>query len=291
MSYEIDDESLQAKDTSRPPLVTVLHAPQDHSFADALRTHAAVLTNRDEIQLWFEGAASPGVPRDAEIADRMGRACVVLVLLSAHFIASDTMRIAERALSKGERMVPILARPCDWKSTGFGRLTPLPRSGVPIAQHSQPDVAYTQIVAELRGLVDKAVGSAAHPANQASAGSSLRGGNKGPSSPLGPAVTPMWTVREAASFWIRDDARALASLMADAYFDNVKGLLDVALLAGIPPVDVAHTARPIKDIARDVLECARLRGVVRGVLDALRKDERIAVHHGKIDEMLLGRRG
>lgn len=292
-------EDSQPMDTSRALLVTVLHAPEEDTFANALRKHAAALTNRGEIQLWFEGMASPGGRREVEVTDRMGRACVVLVLLSAPFIASDTMRLVERALARGERLVPVLARSCDWESTGFGGLTPLPRSGVPIAQHSKQDAAYTQIVAELRVLVARAVASGAHPANapppgednQAGTGPSLRGDHDGPSSPPGPAFTPIWTVREAASFWTRDDARALALLMADGYDGNIRGLLDIALLAGVPPVQVAHTGRATVEVVRDVLDHARRRGAVRAVLESLRNDERIAVHHATIDEMLLGRRG
>src|SRR5262249_19717744 len=57
--------------------------------------------------------------------------------------------------SQGKRVVPILARACDWTSTGLGRLAALPRSGVPIAQHRSPDEAYAQIVGELRDLLDR----------------------------------------------------------------------------------------------------------------------------------------
>lgn len=141
--------------SSDAPLAVVLHSPQDGAFAEALRVHAAVLRNTNRARFWFEGEIDAGARREVEIPRRIEQARVVLVLLSAAFLASDTMALVERALAEGRRVVPILARPCDWKSTAIGKLTTLPRNGVPIAQHASPDEAYAQIIGEMRDLLER----------------------------------------------------------------------------------------------------------------------------------------
>lgn len=142
-------------DASDMPEVVVLHAPEDDTFAAALRTHAAVLRNTKKARLWFQSEVRAGEDRERTIGAHLARNRVVMVLFSASLVASDTLALAENALAAGKRVIPILIRACDWKSTKLGGLTVLPRNNVPIAQHSNPDQAYADIIGELRDLLER----------------------------------------------------------------------------------------------------------------------------------------
>jgi hypothetical protein len=257
------------------PLVVVLHTSQDEPFAAELRTHCAVLKNTSSARFWFEGGADPGARRDVEISEQMSRAAVVLVLLSKSFLESNTMRLVESVASssQGSRVIPVLARACDWKSTGFSTLVPLPRNDS-IAQHRVPDEAYTEIVRALRDILCRT----ATPPPQIAI-------EHGAAQPEKTGVR-IWTVPSADNFWRRPDARALVRILSDAYCGRINQLLHVAADAGIPRVKVAFLGRAAEDVARDVIDLSRQRGVVRELLEALLDDEDISAYHPELDEML-----
>ncbi len=86
---------------------------------------------------------------------------IVLLLVSAHFLASDDCYAHQQkalelaADAAGHRVVPIILKPCDWQSTPLGRLSALPSpSGFhPISDTAKwptPDAAYQNIAESLR---------------------------------------------------------------------------------------------------------------------------------------------
>ncbi len=86
---------------------------------------------------------------------------IVLLLVSAHFLASDDCYAHQQAAlelsadAANHRVVPIILRPCDWQNTPMGKLSALPSpSGFhPIADTAKwptPDAAYQNIAESLR---------------------------------------------------------------------------------------------------------------------------------------------
>lgn len=141
-------------DRGDAPEVVVLHTQEDAAFAASLRTHVAVLTNTKKARFWFQGSATPGRVWREELRERFDRAAVVLVLISATFLASETLELVEEALAAGRRgIVPVVARPCDWQWTRLGALRPLPADDRAISQYSSPDEAYAKIAGELHELL------------------------------------------------------------------------------------------------------------------------------------------
>lgn len=149
------------------PEVIVLHTEKDRTFAVALATHAEGLrrSGRAQLSLYSESKESSDARPDLQIRDRVNRAALVVVLLSPHFIKSETMRLAEQALLLGASIVPVLARVCAWKRTELRRLVPLPRSGGAIDQYPFPDEAYAEVVVDLRESLGRLSG-AAHSAER-----------------------------------------------------------------------------------------------------------------------------
>ncbi len=86
--------------------------------------------------------------RLSRISDHLETADVVLLLVSADFLASDycyqteLTRALERHRAGSARVVPIVLRLCDWQSAAFGELQALPRDARPVAAWDEEDAPY-----------------------------------------------------------------------------------------------------------------------------------------------------
>ena len=96
------------------------------------------LSDRTCFDVWHDRRIAPGQEWAGEIDDALEHADVVLLLVSADFLASDYCYDKEmtRALTRHEqgsaRVVPVILRPCDWQSSPFGKLQALPLDGKPV---------------------------------------------------------------------------------------------------------------------------------------------------------------
>lgn len=101
-----------------------------------------------------------------------------------------------------------------------------------------------------------------------------------------PVSAPMWEVRDSDRFWQRADVRALLTIVASVYSTDARDPLDAAILAGISTAEVPSTGRAVSDVARDIIDLARQRGVVRDLVQAVRRDERAAAYWSDLEKML-----
>lgn len=82
-----------------------------------------------------------------------------LPLVSPDFLASDYCyeREMTRALERHDagdmRVVPIIIEPCDWTASPLKRLKALPRDGKPVAEWTNQNNAFVDIVTELRRIL------------------------------------------------------------------------------------------------------------------------------------------
>lgn len=85
-------------------------------------------------------------PRDeprAAIARHLNAASLILLLISADYLASDELDVRElnpamaRHRSGDALVLPIILSPCDWRDSAFSALVVLPQDGVPVV--SWPD--------------------------------------------------------------------------------------------------------------------------------------------------------
>lgn len=137
----------------------ISYAREDAVYALQLSKHLAALKNEGLIEVWSDHELQPGDRFDQVIADELRRADVILVLISANFLASSYAYPVElkHALERHERgdvrLVPIIVRDCDWQTSPIGVLQVLPRNAQPVSNWPDPDNAYTDIVRGLRRLV------------------------------------------------------------------------------------------------------------------------------------------
>ncbi len=111
------------------------------------------------IEEWHEQQILAGADRAQEIDQAISSAHLVLLLISADFLASDAcydieMQHALERHRRGEaRVIPVIVRPCDWRHSPFAPLQCLPHDSQPIATWSDQDQAFVDIVAGLRSVI------------------------------------------------------------------------------------------------------------------------------------------
>ncbi|KYF94123.1 hypothetical protein BE20_07370 [Sorangium cellulosum] len=122
-----------------PVDVFISHAPIDRSHRTRLEVHLGLMVRQKLIRTWHRAHVEPGEEPSREIAARLEAARMVLLLVSAHFLAQDDcyegemMRALERHDAGEARVVAILVHECDWQSAPFARLDPLPTGGKPVS--------------------------------------------------------------------------------------------------------------------------------------------------------------
>ncbi|HZR40620.1 MAG TPA: toll/interleukin-1 receptor domain-containing protein [Ktedonobacteraceae bacterium] len=132
------------------------YAQADQAVRDQLALHLAQLKRDELIKEWSDQQILAGSNRVQEIDQAIRTANIVLLFISADFLASDTCYQVEmqQVLARhrrGEvRVIPIIVRPCDWQYSPFAHLQYLPRNSKPITTWDNQDEAFLEIVQELR---------------------------------------------------------------------------------------------------------------------------------------------
>ena len=143
------------------PKIFFSYSHKDEGLRDELEVHLSGLKRQRLIDTWHDRRIVAGNALDASIDESLDSSSIILLLVSADFIASDYCYGGEvrRALArhaKGHaRVVPVILRPCDWSSLPFGHLLALPTDGKPITTWADKDQAFVSVVQGIkRALTD-----------------------------------------------------------------------------------------------------------------------------------------
>ncbi len=137
------------------------YSHRDERLRDQLETHLALLKREGLITNWHDRRITASTEWDAEISSHLDDADIILLLVSANFLASDYIhgvelkRAMERHESREARVVPIILRPCDWQTAPFGKLQALPRDARPVTKWSNRDEVFTEIARGIRAVVEE----------------------------------------------------------------------------------------------------------------------------------------
>src|SRR5215211_1393002 len=99
--------------------VFVSYAHRDEALWHELEKHLALLRRQGVITTWYDRQITVGSEWAEEIDTRLTTAQIILLLISADFLASDycygieLQRAMERHAAKAARVIPILLRPVD----------------------------------------------------------------------------------------------------------------------------------------------------------------------------------
>jgi hypothetical protein len=141
---------------SRRAKVFVSYAPFDARFLDQLEKHLSSLRREGIIEVWNHQRIVIGEDWKATAAIALQEADIILLLISADFIDSDSCFDTElahairRHRDGTARVCPIVVRRVDWGNLPFADLLALPRNGRPIAQWTDPDDAWAEVSQEIR---------------------------------------------------------------------------------------------------------------------------------------------
>jgi hypothetical protein len=137
------------------------YAQKDERFASELEKHLFALRHQRMISMWSARQVVAGSVREEAVQQYLLAADIILVLLSADFLASDyaysqEMMQALRRHHIGEAIViPIILRSCSWENTPFAKLQALPPGALPIALWADRDAAFYSIVQAIESVYDQ----------------------------------------------------------------------------------------------------------------------------------------
>jgi hypothetical protein len=121
-----------------------------------LEANLALLRRQGHIAGWHDRTIDAGTEWAGAIDDNLAHADVVLLLVSADFLASDYGYDKEVALAiarhdAGEALViPVVLRPCDWSGAPFARLQALPKDAKPVTRWENRDDAWADVARGIR---------------------------------------------------------------------------------------------------------------------------------------------
>jgi parallel beta-helix repeat protein len=141
--------------------VLISYSHIDEALRNELEKHLSILKRQKLISTWYDRKIGAGEEWKGQIDDHLDSAQIILLLISADFLASDycydieMKRAMERHESGEARVIPIILRPVDWKGAPFGKLQALPTNAEPIVSKKWgcADEAFVDVARGLRAAV------------------------------------------------------------------------------------------------------------------------------------------
>ncbi len=139
----------------------------DEGLRDQLQKHLTLMKREGLIQFWHDRRIDAGSEFDGAIREHLEQADVILLLISADFMASEycfsieMTRAMERHQEQSARVIPVILRPCDWHSAPFGKLVAAPRDGKAVTLWPNADEAMLDVAQKVRAALTQMKGAAA----------------------------------------------------------------------------------------------------------------------------------
>jgi tetratricopeptide (TPR) repeat protein len=141
--------------------IFISYAHRDEPLLKELEEHLALLQNQGVITTWHDRDISAGAEWEHEIDTHLDTAHIILLLISASFLASkycystEMKRAIERHKAEEACVIPVILRPVDWRGAPFGRLQALPRKAQPITSWSDRDEAFLDVTKGIRDTIQR----------------------------------------------------------------------------------------------------------------------------------------
>ncbi|PLY59587.1 hypothetical protein HBH1_02097 [Herbaspirillum sp. BH-1] len=131
----------------------------DEPLRDQLEVHLSLLKREGLITAWHDRRIVAGDNLDDAISEQLEKADIILLLVSADFIASDycyateMKRALERHAANEARVIPVILRACEWHGAPFGKLNAVPTDGRAVTSWPNKDEAFANIAKSIRAAV------------------------------------------------------------------------------------------------------------------------------------------
>jgi formylglycine-generating enzyme required for sulfatase activity len=179
------------------------YSHDDEELRKRLEKHLAWLRRSGLISEWNDRNIDVGEDWAKEIDRNLTSADIILLLVSASFIASDYCWGVElkRALDrhdKGEaRVIPVILRPCRWGATPFAKLQAAPADAKPVTSWPDQDAALDDVASKIERVVTDMSAKRAAAASQALASATRVAAPAAAATPVAEAET-LVEAKEAA---------------------------------------------------------------------------------------------
>lgn len=138
------------------------YSREDSTLRDRLDKHLSGLKRKNYVNTWYDGKIDAGKEWEKEIDSNLSKADIVLLLISADFIASDYCYDVEmtKAISRHEKgdavIIPIILNPCDWSDLPFSKIQGLPQNGKPITSThwENSEIALNEVAKSIKDIVE-----------------------------------------------------------------------------------------------------------------------------------------
>lgn len=134
----------------------------DGSYRQRLETQLTMLKRQGTISSWTDRKITPGEEWGGQIDKNLEAARIIILLVSPDFLASKYCyeKEMQRAMVKHESresiVIPILIRPCDWKSAPFSKLQVLPSEAKDVSKWANADDAWLNISDGIKDTISHA---------------------------------------------------------------------------------------------------------------------------------------
>jgi hypothetical protein len=144
-------------------LVFFSYSHADTEFRDQLERHLAMLKRQGQIEAWHDRLIRAGERIDDSISKNLEAADIILFLVSSDFLVSEycygveVQKAVERHRAGSVKLVPVILRPCDWRSAPFGELLATPTDAKPVSKWTDRDEAWLDVVESIKRLLPPAL--------------------------------------------------------------------------------------------------------------------------------------
>ena len=135
----------------------IAYAQADADLLKRLRIQLRAVERIGLVDAWHDGEIEAGSNREEAILKAMKEAEIILLLVSADFIASEfsyekEVKEAMKLHELGQAVViPVILKECSWQYTPFAKLQVLPQNAIPITNEhwKTTDRAFQQVITEV----------------------------------------------------------------------------------------------------------------------------------------------
>ena len=137
------------------------YSHRDEAMREGLEPHLTLLRREGVIAVWHDRRIIAGQEWKGQIDRHLDEADIILLLISADFLASDYCYETEmkRALSRhgaGDAcVIPVIIRSVDWIGAPFATLQALPKDAKPVSRWDDADDAWTDVARGIRHAAEE----------------------------------------------------------------------------------------------------------------------------------------
>ena len=147
------------KKEGNPINIFLSYAHEDELLKERLDIHLSPLKRSGMINTWNDREIISGSDWNNVIINELESADIVLLLVSADFLASEYIwkveveKAMEKHQNKDGIIIPIFLKPCDWSDASFSIINGLPKDAKPVTKYEDMEEAFYEIARGIKKVI------------------------------------------------------------------------------------------------------------------------------------------